>query len=147
MIPQIQSLQDIPEDDKVKLVEDGLAVVAPSGELFISLELVNRVGLKLMEQDPSMLVACEQFNCDMSALAVASPSDSINAITGNLVKDLYNTLRQAVVQGIPLYPAFRYFMAQERKDRCKPLDYTPVLLSASNALAEVKKRQHSPDKQ
>lgn len=150
MIPQIQAIQDATDDEKVKLVEAGLALIAPGGKLFLSLEAVNSIGLKVMEQDPVVMVGMECVEDGTVASDVIIPDDDANTITNNLVERLYGTLRYSTRHGIPLYPAFRHYMAQEKKDRNSRLDYTNIILTAQQQLRtmrEAKDAQADSDSQ
>lgn len=144
MIPQIQAIQDATDDEKVQLVEAGLALIAPGGELFLSLEAVNSIGLKVMEQDPVVMVGMDCIENGTVATGVIIPGENANTTINNLVENLYGTLEYAAVHGIPLYPAFRHYMAQEERDRHCVIDYTNVLLTAQQqmrAMLEAKAAQ------
>lgn len=150
MIPQIQAIQDATDDEKVKLVEAGLALIAPGGKLFLSLEAMNSIGLKVMEQDPGVMVGMECSQDGTVANNVIAPGEDANAAVNSLVESFYGVLKHAVVHGIPLYPAFRHYMAQEKRDRNSRLDYTNIILTAQQQLRtmrEAKAAQADSDSQ
>ena len=139
MIPQIQAIQDATDDEKVRLVEAGLALIAPGGKLFLSLEAVNILGLKVMEQDPGVMVGMECAEQGVVATEVIASGDQANTTIHNLVERLYGVISYSAKQGIPLYEALRYYMQHEHEARSVKLDYTNVILTAASNLKALRK--------
>ena len=145
MIPQIKAIQDASFEEKMLLVQRGMAYIASDGKVFLSLDAVDNLGQQVLKANPLVQVGdyCQQHHLDCTPAADVYAENAV--LLEDACNNLFSVLLTSVTQGLPLYQSFKHFMAwkdtEGKEDPVPKPDYMAMLRSWKEFSETVKKQQ------